>query len=1498
MKRFFQILVIVLIYSSQTWAQDEKVPVFTADSASFIEQVWDYFDNFQGRDKPAKTEIRKITNNFAEIWNLPSFNQEYKERTVAVLNRMEGTQMRPIPHFSGYLQAVESFFRAELGMENFIEWNASLDKYLTTRQMRQYDEVLQKWILIFDQGVLYDTRGLQWVASGKYTILSSPVPSLHFAETDLRGYANRDSTCIWKTSGDFNFESLQWTGHSGKITWERAGFSPDSVYALLPNYSLVFNTVSYTIDSVNFIHKDLFGNTRLPGRLDEKVLADATPDKAIYPQFISYDVRIPIKNIFKNIDYDGGFTMEGSKIIGSGDGDMDAVLTIHKDGNPFMTVRSKRYSIRNDRLFAKSAYVVFLHDRDSVYHPNVSLSYLDKERTLTLTRGRDGTSQSPFFDSFHEMDMFYGVLSWNLDEDLMELQAAKSLSKEGNAGFESWNYFTENRFYEMQVLDELNPIVVIKDFTHKIGSNEFYLYELTEYWRRPQAQVKAVLMNLANYGFLEYNLDQDRVYVKDRLFEFLEAKNKKRDYDVIAIQSNIKNVNHGELDLNTFDQTIRGIPYVFLSDSQNVMIYPANTEIILKKGRDFSFSGLIKAGLLDFYASDCSFEYDTFRLNMPQIDSLTFMIRTGENDSYGNPILQKVQTAIQNLNGYLNIDMPFNKSGLEDFPQYPIFTNLDKAFVYYDNKAIHGGIYDRDEFYYTVDPFTFDSLNTFVPDKLEFTGKLNSAGIFPDINQPLKVESDYSLGFHTPVPDTGYPVYGGKGRFYKELELSNAGMHGDGSLDYLTSNIVSTDFLFYPDSMSTTIDTMMIAKQLGEVEYPNVAISKSQILWLPYSDEMYISNEKDHPFDMYDGLLSFDGTLTYSPNYLLGDGSSEFTYATMKSNKFRFYEHRFITDTTTLELATLDYSGLALSTYVYSSTVDFSTKMGQFRTHGKGSVVDFPVNKYACFMDEFDWNMEKNQVDLRNNIAMRTTGLDTLNYKEIMDMDFSGSEFVSTHPDQNSLKFFCLEATYDLEENVISAKDVKLIRVGDGAVFPGNGLVTIFKDAELSPLSNALIITDSLHKYHTIYDAEVNIAGKNRIRGTGSYDYIDDFGDVHKIDFTSLSVNANKHITAKAEIPQNRPFPVSPTVDFSGDITLEGNEKFLNFDGGFRLRQDCYEDDTWVMVNKRINPDNVSIPSHDSLVDIKKARVYTALAFETVANKIYPAFFSRLRKSTDFFILKATGDMTYDNIAEEYRIRDTVRYKDFPANGTYLNLNVRKCIVEGQGLINFGVDFSRVILSTYGKVSHYIIPDSTSFEVLAGMDFFFNSDALTELGRDLSEAELPGASLNRKDLLNSLALLLDEKSYERVKSDIDLYGNIRRFPDALDFPVLFSDLNMSWNEYSRSFVSSGPMGIAKVGKRQVNKYVEGYVEFSRKRTGDVFNIFLKIDASTWYFFSYTDGILQAISSNQKFNDFIINTKGKHRKLKREGNLQPYQYIISTPNKMSAFVEKMYILSEN
>ena len=163
---------------------------------------------------------------------------------------------------------------------------------------------------------------------------------------------------------------------------------------------------------------------------------------------------------------------------------------------------------------------------------------------------------------------------------------------------------------------------------------------------------------------------------------------------------------------------------------------------------------------------------------MPQIDSMRFKVKEFNPTPGERTSLVNVQTVLQDLQGQLMIDHPNNKSSKKFYPEYPIFQSLNSSFVYYDDKKIHNGIYDRSRFYMAVEPFTLDSLDNTTTDGLLFDANFQSAGIFPQFQQPLTVMPDYSLGFSTNLPSISN--YKGKGTFVGEIELSSEGLHAAG----------------------------------------------------------------------------------------------------------------------------------------------------------------------------------------------------------------------------------------------------------------------------------------------------------------------------------------------------------------------------------------------------------------------------------------------------------------------------------------------------------------------------------------------------------------------------------------------------------------------------------------------------------------------------------------------------------------------------------------------
>ena len=89
----------------------------------------------------------------------------------------------------------------------------------------------------------------------------------------------------------------------------------------------------------------------------------------------------------------------------------------------------------------------------------------------------------------------------------------------------------------------------------------------------------------------------------------------------------------------------------------------------------------------------------------------------------------------------------------------------------------------------------------------------------------------------------------------------------------------------------------------------------------------------------------------------------------------------------------------------------------------------------------------------------------------------------------------------------------------------------------------------------------------------------------------------------------------------------------------------------------------------------------------------------------------------------------------------------------------------------------------------------------------------------------------------------------------------------------------------------MNKKYEGYVEIVKKRSGDLLDIYLKIDNRNWYYFGYSRGVLQTLSSNQQYISLIKDQKVKERRLKVGRGETSYLYLLSTDRKKNMFLRR-------
>ena len=174
----------------------------------------------------------------------------------------------------------------------------------------------------------------------------------------------------------------------------------------------------------------------------------------------------------------------------------------------------------------------------------------------------------------------------------------------------------------------------------------------------------------------------------------------------------------------------------------------------------------------------------------------------------------------------------------------------------------------------------------------------------------------------------------------------------------------------------------------------------------------------------------------------------------------------------------------------------------------------------------------------------------------------------------------------------------------------------------------------------------------------------------------------------------------------------------------------------------------------------------------------------------------------------------------------------------------------------------------------------------------LAYPTIPPTNDNRPVFQNGLANLMGKDQADKFISEVTLYGSPKKVPEQLQHSIFLTDLKFYWDKEFLTYRTVGSIGVGYVGKMSVNRLVRGYVEIARKRSGDVFNFYLELDGNTYFYFTYARGVMQAISSDLKFNDVINNMKPDKRVADEKDGKAPYQYLLSTERKKNEFVKRV------
>ncbi|MDD4141562.1 MAG: hypothetical protein PHR20_02045 [Bacteroidales bacterium] len=1491
MKRFA--LALLLFISCCIIKAQSEIPLFAPGDS--LQVAFNNYADILGKNVDKK-EVTSLKNSFGKIVRDERCDVKFAAELCNGLNCLVAKDNK-FNETAAFITAFEGMILSQYELSDCKSWIKHVCRSpLSAQDFKLWDDLFRHNIVAH---TLYSRWQLEDADKISIELSNQQIPLIVFENADLVCPDN-DSIIIHECSGKINFLTGIFSGKKGVIDWQKAGFDKDILYAKLPSgYSITLDNTSIVVDSVNLYHTKYLGRKFVTGKITDKCLQRAKGTNARYPKFTMHSENIfEIKDIFPNINFTGRFAIEGSQIIGFGDEKDKAEIDVYRNKKLLAVFKSKRFNIRNSRISSRASFVMFTQN-DTISHDNVVMKYsfdtlVDNniQSKLTINGDPENTGAPPFKSKYHKINIYCDNIVWTQGSDHIDFTPSSTFTHEGTAFFESNNFFSKKRFREFETADGINSIITLFQYTKKAG-NEFYLYEYVDYCKKSAEQIKTNLLLFANLELIKYDLTNDKISVNQKLFDYVYAYSEKKDYDIISIYSFVKSGDNGSLNLDNDLLTINGVSSITFNEKDNVILFPYGNKVSVREEMNIEFAGYLQAGFVDYYVNSGVLDYHRNKFDLASIDSMSFFVTTDEYDIKGLPVVKKINSPIQNLSGFLEINMPFNKSGNMDYPEYPRFICNDSAFVYYDKTTTCNGVYARDRFYFLLDPFSVDSLRGFIPENILLKGKLVSAGIFEDIKESLTVMPDLSLGFVHYMPEGGQPIYSGKGRFYNTVTLSNDCFRGNGKLDYITAELKSADFMLYPDSAFAIVDRVLIEAQVGETEYPDVEGSTSSMLWDIASNTMSFNTIGGEPYKLYNNLLQLDGELRYSPEKMSAGGTLINGQGKITSGDFMLKQKVFTADSCSFDYYLPDGKYTSVEADNFSVYMDVEQKRGFFtaKVEEKAEIA-FKENAYITKYDRFLWDIPRNELVLGDVNYLNTPEADSAIY---IHLDTPPTKYLvkSTSKKAEGLEFFSQRGEYDCLTSSLTLQGIEFIEVSDAAIFPPGKSVVISVGGAMMPISKGHIVINREKRYHTLYDADATIKSRSQFTSSGYYNYIDITKTVTPI-FMEAVTGTAETVTGKARISEINPLPLNPVVDFQGAITVTNEKSDINLNGYYRLKQACFANETWVQLSSGANPYNLRLPVNKNVKSDEGKEIFSGLNISNPGAMIYPVFLSTKKKTPDKCIFDIDGILSFKG--NEYCITDTAAINVHNAP-KHITLDAANCNMEGSGIFDIFEKLGRVSCPLTGDLRYNIYNDELVLSLSMFLNFHFNDKALNILAADLTATDwnLP---YNETRYLQNLSYIMPAKSYNKYYNDMLNFGSSSEIPEILKSSLIISRADLKWDNERKIFYTEEPISIGAVNGKIVNKTVRGVVEISKAGGTESVSIMIYTNGiqgkSNKYFFYYINNSMFTFSTNDEFADLIRNDPQKARRIKRKKELPPYQYIISTSERLSQF-EKRYHL---
>lgn len=1284
--------------------------------------------------------------------------------------------------------------------------------------------------------------------------------TIKIENADFEFYTPYDTFLITNVSGTYIFGSRSFIADTGimLITIPLDGYDTE---AEIRFGQFAFNTINPFIEVENAVvtYDELFSED-IKGSFVFKSF-QPKPSGPKYPIFRSYKSNFEYKELSEGVKLTGGFTLIGDKISTQGQDLGIGKLELSHDNQVFLKGESERFYLRDSLLKSHRMNLIAYTDNDSLYHPSMGMSFNMPSEKLTLYWEKGPFKDRPMIDSYHQVEIRADKMTWDFNDREIDFGVIEGRS-EVPAVITSMNNFDSQEYLRLKGINKFHPVQAAAYFYKKNRMEEFSPFELAESYNVNPNNMKKAIINAAGKGYLDYDMRSGLISLNYKTKHAYNANFKKSDFDNMQWYSISPTGYNATKFLDSGYMVIRGVDREIVSKELGVYYEPDSGIVILKENRDFEFDGEIFAGNYAINGVDFDFEYDAFKMNLLQIDSIEFNLT---NDSTGEESKRQIMGgSIEETSGTFYLNEPDNKSGKKSLPQYPILDVTEPSYVYFDDPDILDGAYDR-EVYFEIPQFKIDTLESDNPSVINVKGIFHSGGILPDFETVLGVNPDLSLGFKHEIPDSGYSVFGNdETKFYNSIEMNRDGLTGIGQFDYLTSTTDAQNVTFYQDSMvihDGVIDVKAADTKHGN--YPDAKCANAKGVLMAGNERYIINSKYEEPVELYNGEARLEGAAMISKKGMYGIGDVYTKGSDSKSKNFKFEQDGFTGRNAEFLIEAVDQDTFALYAEDVRLSFDMIANTAKLEPEKRGNAsISLPLMSYKTSIPIGTWDLEQ-----------QTFSMEKPDY-----VDLDHSYFYSTLEDQDSLAFSGTSAVYDAVAYSLTVKGVPGIHVGDSYITPGDSTVIIDETALIQPLYGAKIKMTATEGYHYLDSAEVDIYDRHKFDAVASYIYVTGETDTASIFFDGLyqvpdelSKKREDSITyGEAYIEEEARFFISPKILFQGDVAVYSNREFLEFDGEIRLdlrHTDEFND--WLPFKYSGDPDEIIIELEEESPDPEAAEpmLTTGIHVDGGESQMYYTFLSGKRMDDDPDIFKASGVLSINSESGEFEVGSEERLSGETKKGNYFQYNDSTGKIKLEGEIEYyGYMPPEVNAKSYGFGHVDVEKERYEYHTLTYLNFPVPGNALSAFAEEMSlQAEytdnLKDAGRSR-DIQNKLSLMMGVKAAENFidQSYVD-YTPLYYANSKFGKNILFADLQMKWHAEEGALFSGDTIGLASIGRNDINGKVKGYYEIKKIYEDEIINLYLELKPNCWIYFNYDGGRMSTFSSNHLYNE-IVESRSK------------------------------------